>query len=87
KLIGMQNNTYKLKNLPIDQKLFNGNQLLTKKCSNSWELSSKWAWNKCQKWTITGAKLSYMGPNTMSRDRFELILKFYHFSNNEEQHE
>ena len=24
--------------------------------------------------------------NTMSRDRFELLLKFYHFSNNEEEH-
>ncbi|CAF1139447.1 unnamed protein product [Rotaria magnacalcarata] len=24
--------------------------------------------------------------NTMSRDRFELLLKFYHFSNNQEQH-
>jgi hypothetical protein len=24
--------------------------------------------------------------NTMSRDKFELLLKFYHFSNNEEEH-
>ena len=24
--------------------------------------------------------------NTMSKDRFELLLKFYHFSNNQEEH-
>ncbi|CAF1214822.1 unnamed protein product [Adineta ricciae] len=37
------------------------------------------------------SKIKLYGPeviqNTMSRDSFELILKFYHFSNNEEQHE
>jgi hypothetical protein len=41
-IIDMQNNTYKRKSLPNDRKLFNGNQLIMKKCSNFWELLLKW---------------------------------------------
>ncbi len=42
KPIDMQNNTYKGGSLPNDRKLFNGNQVLVKKCSNFWALLLKW---------------------------------------------
>ena len=36
------NNAYKGRSLPNDRKLFNGNQVLMKKCSSFWALLLKW---------------------------------------------
>ena len=37
-------------------------------------------------WTKNKLFGSEVIQNTMSRDRFELLLKFFHFSNNQEEH-